>query len=162
MPCIECLAIRCCGCEWRHLTFRKAKRFSIMDVLPEEGVDLVGVKGTMNSMSIYPIVSNQQGALQSLQGRCQQRTNDDGIHAGSNSACSSGLAEYGRSRGHYWIRQHRSSQKWNTRTYFRISSANRLFDALPGRLDEHAYHQGHTPRDWGKCTRLRLLRHHKT
>lgn len=41
-------------------------------------------------------------------------------------------------------------------TYLRIASEYRFVDALPSRLDEHARHnnQGHTPRDWGKCTRL--------
>ena len=46
MPCIERLAIRCFDRKWRHLALRKAKVFGIMDVLPEEGIDLMGIKST--------------------------------------------------------------------------------------------------------------------
>jgi len=43
MPGIQCLALRRCDRERRHLTFREAEWFSVMDILPEEGVDLVGI-----------------------------------------------------------------------------------------------------------------------
>lgn len=103
MPCIERLSIWSLDREWRYLTLCKAKRFSIMDVLPEEGIDLVGIESTTKGISTNPIERSEQGTLQSLQRRRQQRTNDDGINAGSDSACSSCLAEYGRSRGHNCI-----------------------------------------------------------
>lgn len=63
MPCIECLAIWCCDREWRHLTFREAKWFGIMDVLPEEGVDLMGIKGTINVMSIDTVATFPKGRI---------------------------------------------------------------------------------------------------
>jgi len=44
-------------------------------------------------------------------------------------------------------------------TYLRIASKIDFVDALHGRLVEHTHHQDHTPRNWGKCTRLTHLRH---
>lgn len=52
MPCVECLKIWCFDREWRHLTLCKTKLFSIMDVLPKEGVDLMGIKSTTDRMSM--------------------------------------------------------------------------------------------------------------
>jgi hypothetical protein len=43
MPCIERLTIWRCDRERRHLALCKAKGFGIVDVLPEEGIDLMGI-----------------------------------------------------------------------------------------------------------------------
>ena len=63
MPCIESLAIWCFDREWRHLAFRKAKWFSIMDVLPEKGIDLMGIKSTMDCISTIDIETQQAGNI---------------------------------------------------------------------------------------------------
>jgi hypothetical protein len=63
MPCIERLTVWCCDREWRHLALRKAKRFGVVDVLPEEGVDLMGVQSTIETMSIETIAARPTGSI---------------------------------------------------------------------------------------------------
>jgi len=63
MPCIECLAIWCFDREWRHLAFRKAKGFSIVDILPEESVDLMGIESTTKCISTIAIETQPAGNI---------------------------------------------------------------------------------------------------
>jgi hypothetical protein len=46
----------------------------------------------------------------------------------------------------------------HTSEYHQIIDFLMLFPAAW--MNMHNHHQGHTPRDWGKCTRLTHLRHH--
>jgi len=62
MPRIERLTIWCCDRKWRYLALRKAKVFGIMDVLPEEGVDLMGIESTTDAVSVNPVVAWPTGS----------------------------------------------------------------------------------------------------
>lgn len=71
MPGIESLSITRWDGERRHLALCEAERFGIVDVLPEEGVDLVcvesAVKVRIGPRSIFLV----QVSLQSLQRRSE-------------------------------------------------------------------------------------------
>lgn len=51
MPCVEGLAIRRGNGEWRYLALRESELLTIMDVLPEERVDFMGIQGAARLMS---------------------------------------------------------------------------------------------------------------
>ena len=46
MPSIQRFAIRCRDVEWRDLVFCEAKLLGVVDVVPVDGIDLVGVEST--------------------------------------------------------------------------------------------------------------------
>jgi hypothetical protein len=68
VPRIESLSIRRRDSERRHLTLCKSERFGIVDVLPEEGVDLVGVESAVMVRVGCGSGFFIQMSLQSLQG----------------------------------------------------------------------------------------------
>lgn len=63
MPCIERLSVWRCDRERRHLALGKAELFSIVNVSPEEGVDLMGVKSTRDPISINPAAARPTGSI---------------------------------------------------------------------------------------------------
>jgi len=100
MPGVESLAIGCWDNERRHLALCEAERFSIVDVLPEKGVDFVGVQSAVKVRIARGGMFLVRVSLQSLQRRSEQGTEDDGICSYSNSKYGGGLAERRGSRRH--------------------------------------------------------------
>jgi hypothetical protein len=68
MPRIESLSVRRRDGERRHLALCETERFGIVNVLPEESVDLVGVESAVKVRMDYWSGSFIRVSLQSLQG----------------------------------------------------------------------------------------------
>ena len=100
MPCIESLSITRWDGERRHLALCKAERFGIVNVLPEKGVDLVGILSAVRVRIGRQSVFLVRVSLQSLQRRREEGTENNGICSYSNSKYGGGFAERRRSRRH--------------------------------------------------------------
>ena len=100
MPCIESLSITRWDGERRHLASCETERLSIMNVLPEESVDLVGVQSAVKVRIGRQSVFLVRVSLQSLQRRREEGTENNGICSYSNSKYGGGFAERRRSRRH--------------------------------------------------------------
>lgn len=77
------------------MAFRKAELFSIMNVVPKERIDLMGVQSTVMISDYGRCMKQQQRALQSLQGRSQQSTKDDGVDSDGHGADGGDFGEDG-------------------------------------------------------------------
>ena len=71
MPCIESLSITRWDGERRHLALCEAERFGIVNVLPEESIDLVGVQSAVKVRIGRQSVFLVRVSLQSLQRRSE-------------------------------------------------------------------------------------------